>query len=189
MITWRRIFICLLLLALVSALGVSAWLGYRLNRYHTFMSAAGEAYGVDPRLLSCVIWRESRFNSSAVGRAGEQGLMQVTSIVGWEWAGQHGIDSFSEHDLLDPETNIHAGAWYLATALGHWTEKEDPLPYALAQYNAGRSNALRWAKDDQDDPARFIDQITYPSTHAYVTDILKRYRGRQHLLSGRLQND
>ena len=57
-----------------------------------------------------------------------------------------------------------------------WSGKVNPVPYALAEYNAGRSNALRWAARDQNDPNVFWNEITYPSTRRYVRDILCNYR-------------
>jgi soluble lytic murein transglycosylase-like protein len=40
----------------------------------------------------------------------------------------------------------------------------DPLPFALAEYNAGRSNAQRWALLCGTDDRAFIERITYPTT-------------------------
>lgn len=173
---WRRILIGTLLVILCGGAVLWGWWHHHITQFDALLEEAGSTYHVEPRLLACVIWRESRFQPGAIGRAGEMGLMQVTPTVGWEWAANHGIDHFQDSDLLDPRTNVLAGAWYLATALAQWAHRPDPLPYALAQYNAGRSNALRWARDDDDDAERFIGQITFPGTRAYVSDIIKRYR-------------
>ena len=148
----------------------------RVTRYDDVIAAAATEYGVDPRLVSALIWQESRFRPGVVGPAGEVGLMQVTEIVGYEWAGRHARPDFDVDDLLDPEVNIRAGTWYLARAMQQWSHRPDPVPYALAQYNAGRSNALRWAEGDQQDAQRFMESITYPGTRAYIERILRRYR-------------
>ncbi len=150
----------------------------RIHRYDQLIVRIGREYNVDPRLISAVIWKESRFEAAAVGGVGEIGLMQVTETVGHEWAAEHGREHFSGHDLFTPEINIRAGTWYLARAIQQWSNRPDPLPYALAQYNAGRSNALRWARDDNGDPQQFMERITFPGTKEYIEDILKRYRGR-----------
>ena len=48
---------------------------------------AGLRNGVDPCLLKAVIWRESRFDRTAIGSKGEVGLMQVMpKYAGLEWA-------------------------------------------------------------------------------------------------------
>jgi len=150
----------------------------RVHRHDQLIVRIAREYHVDPRLISAVIWQESRFDAAAVGTVGEIGLMQVTETVGREWAAYQGRTDFSGHDLFSPEINIRAGTWYLARAIAQWSDRSDPLPYALAQYNAGRSNALRWAKDDGLDARRFVEQITFPSTREYIEIILTRYRGK-----------
>ena len=75
--------------------------------------------------------------------------MQVTPEVGQMWAKANKIEDFKDDDLYDPETNIRAGTWYLNRAIKRWSQTDDPVTFALAEYNAGRSNALKWV-----DPAR-----------------------------------
>lgn len=163
-------------LVVLGGIGVVMTLN-RIHKYDEMIIRISREYAMDPRLVSAVIWRESKFNASAVGSVGEVGLMQVTEVVGQTWAKEHQIAEFSKHDLFNPEINIRAGTWYLAQALRAWADRPDPLPYALAQYNAGRSNALRWAADDGNNHRIFVENITYPGTREYIEDILKRYRG------------
>ena len=147
----------------------------RLHRFDATIAAAAAEYGVDPRLLWQVIRRESRFDPAAVGAAGEIGLMQVTEPAAREWAAAAGRPDFEVNDLFDPDINVRAGAWYLARALGRWSDRDEPAVFALAEYNAGRSNALRWAaKVDTADA--FLDAVTYPTTRRYIRDIMKEYR-------------
>lgn len=150
----------------------------RLHRFDEYIHEAGRTYGVDPRLISAVIWVESRFRENRVGGAGEIGLMQVTSAAAGEWAAENHDGIFSVLDLFEPELNIRAGTWYLARALKRWGDMPDPLPFALAEYNAGRSNALRWSRESGPDAGAFVGAVTYPTTRRYIRDILKRYRGR-----------
>ena len=43
----------------------------------------------------------------------------------------------------------------------------DPLPYALADYNAGRAHVLRWAKEAaRTNSALFLQNMDYPGTRA-----------------------
>ncbi len=128
-------------------------------------------HALDPRLVAAVIWKESRFDPDAEGAAGEIGLMQVTEAAAWEWAGSIGRNDFVREELYDPETNLQAGAWYLARALRRYARYGDPAPFALAEFNAGPQNAERWARDAAT-AEQFIEQITYPGTQRYVRDIL-----------------
>lgn len=148
----------------------------RVHRYDTLLVEAGRTHKVDPRLLSALIWRESRFDAGRVGSKEEIGLMQITEGAAAEWAASAGRDTPSRIQLFDPEMNIEVGTWYLARAIRYWADRtRDPLPFALAEYNAGRSNAERWAAGSPS-PRKYWEGITYPSTRKYVHDILHRYR-------------
>ena len=163
-------------LLLFSGMGLATWIRHQ-HQYDGLMVRVGQEHGLSPRLISAVIWKESRYRPQAVGGAGEVGLMQVTELVGYEWAGAHGIESFTQADLFRPEINLQVGAWYLSRAAAHWSMYDDPIPYALAEYNAGRSNVKRWSRKASDSH-EFMQRITYPNTQRYVRDILKRYRGK-----------
>lgn len=161
----------------ILSLGLVAYLK-KMHRYDQVIGEVSRQYDVDPRLVTAVIWAESRFDPSQVGAAGEVGLMQVTENAGKEWAHAVKRTPFQREDLFDPRTNLHAGCWYLSRAIQYWDRrKPDPLPYALAEYNAGRSNARRWADEKDSNSRRFVERITYPTTQKYVTLILRRYRG------------
>jgi soluble lytic murein transglycosylase len=112
-----------------------------------------------------------------VGGAQERGLMQVTPVAGREWAAAQKIKNFEEETLADPKINIQAGAWYLSRALKRWANTDNAIPFALAEYNAGRSNALRWV--DPNNPqssAAFRSRIDYPSTRRYIDTIEQKYQ-------------
>lgn len=151
---------------------------WRLHAYDKAIAEAAQAYGVDARLIRAVIWKESRFNPRRVGKLGEIGLMQVTPGAANEWA-EFSQTNCTRNDLFRPEINIRAGTWYLGRAIRYWSAKPNPLPYALAEYNAGRSNTLRWAAADNNDANKFWNAITYPVTRRYVQDVLADYRGHR----------
>ena len=66
----------------------------------------------------------------------------------------------------------------LAKAIEDWKEKKDPVPYALAQYNAGRSRVLKWDKAlaESEKQVTFIEGIAFPGTKKYVEDIMGKYQ-------------
>jgi peptidoglycan lytic transglycosylase len=145
------------------------------NRYDMLILEASAEYEVDPNLIKAVILRESKFNPKTVGTVGEKGLMQVTDIVGGEWAKGNKIDGFSPEHLFEPRTNIRAGTWYLGKAINNWKTAEDPVPIALAEYNAGRKNVLRWIDDKSlNDGDHFVTRIGFPSTQSYVRTIVQQ---------------
>ena len=163
-------------LLMAGAAGVAFY--FYIHAYDKTIAETGREYEVDTKLIRAVIWRESHFNRRHIGKDREIGLMQVTPNAARDWATAAREPIPLRQDLFKPEINIRAGTWYLHRAIQYWSTKPkaNPLPYALAEYNAGRSNALRWAARDQNDPNVFWNEITYPSTRRYVRDILCNYR-------------
>lgn len=152
----------------------------RYGRYDGLIAASGARYAVPPSLIKAVIWRESRFHPEMLGSRGERGLMQITERAALDWARTEKIETFVPADLLDPKTNIEAGTWYLSNALRHWSGKDDPIPFALAEYNAGRTQVNRWERGSG--PAegfgaeKLRDTMDFPATRAYIRSIGERYR-------------
>jgi soluble lytic murein transglycosylase len=159
---------------------VYEWLSpARFQQYDQLIRAAAAANQLDPMLVKAVVWRESRFDPKKLGGAGERGLMQVSEIAAREWAKENRRENFQVEELFDPATNLQAGAWYLHRAVIHWQQMQDPIPFALAEYNAGASRAQRWAGGEGAQPisgSAFQGNIDFPGTKKYVQSILERYR-------------
>ena len=179
----RRAWRWIVPLAVLAGLGAAAasFLHLRALRYHRYDAAirrCATRHAIPPELVWAVTWKESRFDPDRVGRAGEIGLMQVRRDAAAEWAKASGVPQFNPSDLFDPGTNIAAGTWYLARSVERWIARPDPFPYALAEYNAGRANARRWAALAPDGDTRtFLGQVSYGSTRRYIADVLNRCRG------------
>ncbi len=151
----------------------------RIHRYDRVIVEVGKQYALPPRLLASIIWKESRFIPDRVGAHHEIGLMQVTPGAVEDWQRAHDAQPMSRLDIAHGRTNILIGGWYLARAVDYWKQfHPDPYPMALAEYNAGRKNALRWWTEEVNEPRAFWENISYPSTKRYVRDILLKYRGR-----------
>jgi len=167
----------IVLVALAFALA-GGWHYWRLHRFDKEIAASAQRHSLPPKLIASLIWRESRFDPGCHGPRKEIGLMQVTEAAAHEWAGANYRADLPRAELWLPATNIEVGTWYLARSVQRWSQtRSDPLPFALAEYNAGRSNAMRWAVECGADSRRYLDCITYPTTRRYIADILKRYRG------------
>src|SRR5437764_3445338 len=120
----------------------------RFQQYDKLISSVAAEHQLDPMLVKAVVWRESRFDREKVGSAGERGLMQVSPKAANEHARENKIADFKLDQLFEPKTNLEAGSWYLRRAIEHWQNESDPLPFALAEYNAGASRAQRWVGPD-----------------------------------------
>ncbi len=151
------------------------WWQWRDHSQDGPVLAAARRYGVEPALVKAVVWRESRFNPSRRGKAGEIGLMQLREDAALEWAAAEHLTGFNETALFNPGTNTLAGTWYLEKLLKRYAHTDDPLPYALADYNAGRSNVLKWKQGAADtNSLAFIDRIGFPGTKGYVRSVMRR---------------
>jgi soluble lytic murein transglycosylase len=156
------------------------WTDYR--RFDSLIVKVAREYNLDPRLIKAVVWRESRFQADMTGRNGERGLMQVSEIAARDWAAAKGVRDLRPEQLLTPEINLEIGTWYLSKAVQRWNSEDNAVPFALAEYNAGKSRVDRWIrtasqkkKGQRVTAEAFQDSIDFPSTARYVRAILSRY--------------
>jgi peptidoglycan lytic transglycosylase len=150
----------------------------RFHQYDRLMRTVALEHHLDPMLVKAVVWRESRFDPKKYGTHGERGLMQVSERAANEWARENKVAGFSPDQLFEPKINLEAGAWYLSRAMQHWTHQSDPIPFALAEYNAGASRAQRWSGGNgvaEISERQFLQKIDFPATRRYVESIIDRY--------------
>ena len=118
-----------------------------------------QRWGVDPLLLAAIIETESGFDTEAVSLQGALGLMQVLPET---------ADLYRPFDdPIDPVVNLEVGARYLVDQVELF---DGDLPLALAAYNAGPGNVLR-----------FAGIPPFRETRKYVRRVLGHYVG--HLRS------
>ncbi len=170
-----------ILLAL-AVLDTGAYLWWRAHKRERSFDAeiqrAADVNQIDPALIKAVVWRESRFDPNARGAAGEYGLMQIRETAAREWAEAVRNSNFQPEHLIDPQTNLLAGSWYLKKWHARAPHPDNPLPFALAAYNAGPGKTRQWAKDTNSS-AEFLKRVNYPSTKDYILKVqnqLQRYR-------------
>ena len=170
---WFAVTVCLL----AAAAAALWWSRTRLEHSQDGpIRAAASRYGVDPALVKAVVWRESGFRPKVRGSVGEIGLMQVTDAAAQEWAEAEGVYPLPEGHLFDPRTNTLAGTWYLGKLLRRYRETDRPAAFALADYNAGRGNVLKWMKGRATTNSQaFLDAVGFRSTRAYVAAVLDRH--------------
>jgi soluble lytic murein transglycosylase len=152
------------------------WRDRREHKFDREILSAARRYELPPSLVKAVVWRESGFNSQARGKAGEIGLMQLMELSAQEWADDQRVTNFSHEHAFDAATNTLAGCYYLAKALKRYPQTDNPWPYALADYNAGRANVVKWMRGHgATNSAVFLQQIDFPGTREYVRSVLRRY--------------
>ena len=182
----KRLFIgCLTIVALV--LGSYFFNQYWIHRYDGMIARQANIYRLDPALVWSIIYEETYFSPWKNGKDGEIGLMQITPAVGREWAAETGMHDLERQMaqslaslLRDPERNIQIGCWYLEKIYEQYRDTSDPESRVIAAYNAGPSRAAEWSKvaegARQLTGDEFINRIEIPSTRAYVSSIMERYR-------------
>ena len=181
----RLLIVCLTVVALL--IGSYFFNQYWIHRYDGMIARQANVYRLDPALVWSIIYEETYFSPWKNGKAGEIGLMQITPAVAREWAAETGMRDLERQMaqnpaslLRDPERNLQIGCWYLEKIYEQYRDSADPEPRVIAAYNAGPSRAAEWSKVA--DGAReltgdeFINRIEIPSTRAYVSSIMERYR-------------
>ena len=160
---------------------------YWIHRYDALIAREAAIYRVDPDLVWSIVYEETYFSPWKTGKDGEIGLMQVTPVVGREWATETGIHELErqmasdpKNFLRDPEHNIQIGCWYLEKIHEQFPNLPDAEPRMVAAYNAGPSRAVEWNRVREDakalSGAEFVNRIDITSTRAYVLSIMERYR-------------
>ncbi len=150
--------------------------------YGDLVQPQADRYGMDPYLLLALLRQESWFNPLAHSQADARGMSQVIPGTAAEIARQLQRVSFDPDNLFRPYESIAFGARYLNSQLEQMGGR--PL-LALAAYNAGAGNALRWAGQNRRvDPDDFIDAITFSETRTYVRTIYEIYAHYRDLYPG-----
>lgn len=174
-----------LLMAVVGYAGfVYARWTYREHVCNALIEEIAPRNGVDKFLVKAVVRQESGFDPFARSSAGAIGLMQVMEAAGQDWANATGREDFTRDALWDPRNNVEAGTWYLARALRRWSDKPEAerIPFALAEYNAGYGNVLKWLPNGRATTAEeFLAAITNPRVRYYIrkiTGYYEEYRAR-----------
>jgi soluble lytic murein transglycosylase len=182
----KRLLIAFLII-LTIIVGAYSFNQYWIHRYDALIVRQANIYRLDPDLVWSVIYEETYFSPWKTGKDGEIGLMQVTPAVGREWAAATGMRELEKQVASDPaavlrdaERNIQIGSWYLEKIYEQYRDVPEPEARMIAAYNAGPSRAVEWNRTAEGQPPltseQFINRIDIPSTRAYVTSILQRYR-------------
>ena len=122
-------------------------------RWQASIHRAAAAAGIDPQLLTAVVWTESDFVPDAVSHAGAIGLAQLMPAT----AEMLGVDP------NDPEQNLMGGARYLSDMIDRYDGR---LDLALAAYNAGPTRVSRLWDGGPD----------VPISGQYVQKVLDRFQ-------------
>jgi membrane-bound lytic murein transglycosylase F len=138
---------------------------YQISPYDNMVKKYSKEIGWDWRLVSALIYQESKFNSHVISSGGAVGLMQVKEST----ARKHGVSN-----VYNPEMNIKAGTRVLGRLSRMYAAKgikgADLVQITLAAYNAGdgrMSQCMTVAKSEGKNPHSWSD----------ISEILPLMRG------------
>ncbi|MEO0226128.1 MAG: lytic transglycosylase domain-containing protein, partial [candidate division WOR-3 bacterium] len=133
--------------------------------------------GLEPAFLLAVIRQESYFNPRALSPANAMGLMQIIPRTGSLLAKDL---QMAEYNLYDPDVSLKFGTKYLKDQV----DRFDCLPLALAAYNGGPVNVIRWLnRDPASELDEFIELIPFDETRDYVKNVLLQKEIYTHLIN------
>jgi soluble lytic murein transglycosylase len=146
--------------------------------------AHADRQGLDPALVAAIIQTESGFVPDSRSAQGAVGLMQVLPETARFVAGLPDRPSPPPDRLERPDVNIAYGTRYLRYLL----DRHGSLPAALAAYNAGESNLVRWREgaEGRGETFRVDDHVPYAETRRYVRDVLELRPVYRRAYPGRL---
>jgi len=128
---------------------------------------------VNHNLVMAVIRAESAYDQNAHSWADAYGLMQIIPRTADEIARELHLDIDLPENLLDPETNINLGTYYLTKLLKRFDNR---ITYALAAYNAGPHRVEKWrfiSPEEEED--LFVENIEFNQTRNYVRKVLLNF--------------
>lgn len=174
----RKVLLCLFLLILTGGTVylTKSYFDFkkREKMYDSLIVETANRHNIPPSLVKAVIRRESKFKANVRGGHGEYGLMQITEGAADDWIKATRKKEFESYQqLFVPELNIEIGTWYLAKAYKKFHDYKNVYALVLAQYNAGPGAVLKnkWVPSHKN--GEVLKLITFPSTKAYIKDILK----------------
>ena len=147
--------------------------------YKDTVSQYAQEYDVDEFLVYSVMKAESGFQEDAQSHKDAFGLMQMTLETA-QWAGAKvGVSIQDQQDILDPETNIQLGTWFLSYLLKQY---DGDLTKALCAYNAGSGNVAKWLEEvEHSSDGVTLQNIPFEETKKYVEKVYRYYERYQQL--------
>jgi membrane-bound lytic murein transglycosylase F len=180
----------------------SSLAGNKISQYDEIIKEGAQQLGWDWRLLASLVYKESRFDTTALSYAGAQGLLQLMPVT---------LERFGVNDPSDPAQSLLGGVRYLRYLDKFWIERvpdtNERLKFILASYNIGHGHVedawrltIKYGKDThswlevskflalKSDPKYYKDPIVksgFAKGHLavnYVKDVLSIFHSYKALV-------
>lgn len=137
------------------------------RHYRKEIESAAERNTLSPWLLFALVRSESFFKADVVSHAGAIGLSQLMEATASDIARKLKKTGYS---LVDPQTNVDFGAYYLAELIGRL---DGNVLSALFSYNAGISRVRTWQRGAPDlESDLFLETLPFAETREYGRKVL-----------------
>lgn len=177
--------------------------GGKISAFDDLIKEGADLLGWDWRLLASLVYKESRFDTTAVSYAGAVGLLQLMPVT---------LRQFGVANPNDPRESLRGGVNYLRYLDGFWLERipdnNERVRFILASYNIGHGHvqdawrlALKYGKDSRlwSSAAFYLERKSKPEVYRdplvtsgyakghlavqYVADILSLYESYKVLVN------
>ncbi len=131
-------------------------------------------YVVDQAVILAFARQESRFQPTAISRAGARGVMQIMPQTAVTITHDRSLAGRNKDRLDDPVYNMTLAQDYLRDLL----EKQNGNLFSIAAaYNAGEGNLSKWQslQESDTDPLLFIETIPLAETRDYVKRVMTNF--------------
>ncbi|MBN3521442.1 transporter substrate-binding domain-containing protein [Algoriphagus lutimaris] len=113
----------------------SSLAGNRISQFDEIIQDGAEQLGWDWRLLASLVYKESRFDTTATSYAGASGLLQLMPVT---------LERFGVNNPHDPVESLTGGVRYLRYLDKFWLERvpetNERIKFILASYNIGHGH-------------------------------------------------
>jgi len=161
----------------------SSLAGNQISEYDQIIKSGAEELGWDWRLLASLVYKESRFDTTATSYAGARGLLQLMPVT---------LKRFGVTNPNDPEQSLLGGVRYLRYLDKFWVERvpdvNERLKFILASYNIGHGHVedawrltLKYGKSTQSwiEVSKFLELKSDPTY--YKDPVVKSGFAKGHL--------
>jgi membrane-bound lytic murein transglycosylase F len=151
--------------------------GGKISKFDPMIKKVSAELGWDWRLISAIIYHESRFNENAGAWTGAYGLMQLMPST---------AETFGVTDLADPKQNVKAGIMLLNSLSKQFIEEipdsAERVKFVLASYNIGLGHitdaqrlAEKYGKDRKIWNENVETYLKYKAEEKYFKDAIVRW--------------
>lgn len=140
-------------------------INYSQLEYKSEIIKYAKERGLEPAYIAAIIKTESNFQKDVISSKGAQGLMQITPDTEI-WISEQLGETYKPKKMLDPESNIRYGSWYIKYLIEKYDGNKN---LAILAYNAGYGNVDKWISDGKI-TGRFLEfqMVPFKETRNYL---------------------